>query len=339
MARIRVSHRADALEKKLEMRIRQGEYPRDHRLPTERELSEELGYSRGTIRKAFQALHQKGLVRYQKRSFWVAEDFTELELKFSESDSAKYAIFFHPDDYDATLLLHLEKKIREQGSVSLPFNLESLDHQHGNLDFMDYLHVQLAGAFFISSTYGQHQSPIEKEMLQTLPVPYLFLGSEPFFETNRYMGLSWKEVATQLDQAMSTLSFQHLQLIYPWPLTHTCLKSLEFFSKKLNTGMSKSIRWTIHYLDAQTSTDSITHLPGDFLIWFAKPPQSWPIDEKSHQMIVDIEQREGFHALHSSSATLAKVGLEWLAKSIQYTLKGHKIPDVQALSPKLSLLI
>lgn len=55
-------------------KIENGEYKRGDKLPTERQLSEQLAVQRGTVRKALSVLEDRGLIeRFQGRGTFVAE--------------------------------------------------------------------------------------------------------------------------------------------------------------------------------------------------------------------------------------------------------------------------
>nr|WP_255549465.1 GntR family transcriptional regulator [Corynebacterium sp. TAE3-ERU12] len=51
-----------SIASELRQRIRSGEYPAGHRLPTERELCSQLGVARSTVRQALDSLEVEGLV-------------------------------------------------------------------------------------------------------------------------------------------------------------------------------------------------------------------------------------------------------------------------------------
>lgn len=72
--------------KTLRTRIKSGKYPAQSRLPPERELAQELGVSRGTLRKALDIIESEGLIwRHIGKGTFVGHPSVRVPLSFEMS--------------------------------------------------------------------------------------------------------------------------------------------------------------------------------------------------------------------------------------------------------------
>lgn len=219
MARVRISPKTEHLEKVLEARIRQGMYAAGSRMPTERRTAAELGCARHTVRKAYQALNHRGLLVYRNRTFTVNSDMDGLEWPKQKSEAKNYAILLHSSDFDEGLHCALEKAVRSHGCSPVSFSMDSMEPDSGGrMDLISYLHFRVAGIFFLSTVYGTSKKELEKRMLDTLPLPYLFVGREPCFLTPRALGLDPEASAQRLAQFVRSGGYRFVELCFPWPM-------------------------------------------------------------------------------------------------------------------------
>jgi DNA-binding FadR family transcriptional regulator len=105
-ARGRARAAADAVRSFIEERIREGAWPAGHQLPTEREMVEQFGIARNTIRKTLRALEEHGtIVRHVGRGTFVALRLPasdELDLvqrihRASPAEIAETRLLIEPD--------------------------------------------------------------------------------------------------------------------------------------------------------------------------------------------------------------------------------------------------
>lgn len=252
MARIRVSHKAEALEKIIESRIRQGRYLQGLALPTERELEKELDFSRGTIRKTYRSLNHRGMVHYHKRRYWVSEEVEELEIDKKKYDH--YAVFFSQKYSSPELVNVLEQALRKRKAIPVAFNLDSLEISD-HFNFMEYFHTKVKGVYFLSSRIGTRGCYIDKNMLESLPFPYLFIGEEPIFYTQSYLRLDELICVKELIRRLQKEKGEYT-IFLPYPLTWTMSKFLHHLTvlaeqegialiKKINLYQNSSGRFPV----------------------------------------------------------------------------------------------
>jgi len=218
LARIRVCHRADALEKILEAKIRQGHYLKNSRFPTERRLAAEYDYSRATIRKACQSLHHRGLLLYHNRGYQVPLELGDIEFTSSQNENKKYAIFFHQAQGDNPLLPALEQAIRQAGAYPVTFNLGAMEEREKGLDFLAYLHFPVQAAIFISNEIGHRRLLITEQMLNSLPLPFLFVDCLPTLATVPGLIMNCEDCVRQLAQYIQKQHPPNIEFLFPWPL-------------------------------------------------------------------------------------------------------------------------
>lgn len=72
--------------------IRRGKYPRGERLPPERELAEEFGVSRPTVREAMIALEIRGIVEARRGSGIYVLDVSQSDANESEPDIGPFEV-------------------------------------------------------------------------------------------------------------------------------------------------------------------------------------------------------------------------------------------------------
>ena len=232
MARLRISYKTDELENLLEARIRQGQYEIDSRLPTERELSKELSVARGTIRKAYRALHHKGIVNYLKRSYYV-KDIQE-PYEFEEKQTDAYGVFFSKSKTQDSLLIELETTLRNKGLIPVCFNLDGADTNQKDFSIFNIIHLRLKGAFFISNIIGLNEIPLNENHLEKLPFPYLFVGVSPLFEKRNYIETNSQALIEKCGEFLRKRKIKNVQLCWPWPIDKEYGKWLSLLSKKLD---------------------------------------------------------------------------------------------------------
>lgn len=300
-------------------------------MPTERELAEELEFSRGTIRKAYQSLHHRGLIYYQKRSYWVASDLGELELRYNQDERKNFAIFFHPKESDSMLLSTLEKFLRKKNYNALPFNLQSMDRESGNFDFMSYLHTEVAGAFFISSIYGSACLPLEKKMMLSLPVPYLFLATEPYFESHRTMGFHFEAMTGKILDVIERWNIERLEIIFPWPLKENHAMILSLLSRNV------SIDRKVQFVDeaGKIELNSVEN-EKTLCVWFINPGQENIDGLVSKHLFVGGLPLGSMPSISLSYENWSKKGIAWLERTIDLNKKGQVIPACKPLQPQLN---
>src|SRR5690606_39539088 len=73
-------------------RIRSGKYPRGERLPPERELAEEFGVSRPTVREAMIALEIRGIVEARRGSGIYVVDTAPPDTSSNEQDIGPFEV-------------------------------------------------------------------------------------------------------------------------------------------------------------------------------------------------------------------------------------------------------
>ena len=219
MARIRIAHRVDSLEKIIEARIRRGIYLRGERLPAERELAEELNFSRGTIRKAYRSLHHRGLIEYTARRYRVTENPGELEISLNETNPDYYAVFYSPQKSSGELMTAIEKELRKEGCVPLMLNLEALECEGSQLNFLSTFHVVPRAALFLASSFGIHNTPLTQSYLDSLPIPYLFVGAPPLEITSAYFAPTPNYYIQQIQKYLDSALPRSLILAWPWPMS------------------------------------------------------------------------------------------------------------------------
>lgn len=258
MARFRSSHKADELEKLIEARIRQGRYAVESRLPTEREVGEELNVARGTIRKVYRNLHHRGLVSYNKRSYQVLPFNEEYEFEKKYEDS--YGIFFSQKRSNAVLMRALESRLRQKKCSPVYINLDSMNVDLKNFSMFDYLHLRLKGAFFLSSYVGEPKVLITESMIDKLPFPSMFLGVSHYFKWSNYLSVNSKSIALKCLELLKKNNVSKCGMVFAWPVkTHesewlsSLSKALErvnivvkfYFDTEDLTALNESTEWII----------------------------------------------------------------------------------------------
>lgn len=217
MARIRSAHRTEQLEKILEARLRQGQYVEKSRMPAERELSEELKFSRHTVRKSLQSLHHRGLLQHGGRGYFVSDHLAALVWPRPVARH-QFAIFAHMGRLDHRLLAEVEEELRRVKAVPLTFNLESMDLGGSRADVLSYLHVKVDGALFLNSVCGEKAEPIPRHIFDSLPMPYAVVGEEPEFECGRFVGVDPLVLADKTVHFLVDRRPRQVELAMPWPL-------------------------------------------------------------------------------------------------------------------------
>ncbi|MBF0199366.1 MAG: winged helix-turn-helix transcriptional regulator, partial [Planctomycetes bacterium] len=220
MARIKTAHRTEALEHILEARIRRGEFHKGERMPSERDLETELGYSRGTIRKAYRSLHHRGVLTYLKRSYRVSGYVDEQDLPVDIEDREFYAIFFSPSHTSPEILAALENVMVKEKLSPLLINLDVMNLSGPSLDLFKVLHVKPRGVFILSHYFGSQSTPLDEKYLSLLPVPYLFI-STPLRVRNS------SSIIMNVDESMSLFAqyleeqegVDKIELLWQWPLS------------------------------------------------------------------------------------------------------------------------
>ncbi len=233
MARLRISYKTDELENLLEARIRQGEYEVDSRLPTERELSKELSVARGTIRKAYRALHHKGIVNYLKRSYYVKH--IQEPYEFEEHERDAYGVFFSKSKTQDSLLIELETALRNKGVLPVCFNLDGIDLNQKDFSLFDIIHIRIKGAFFIANTIGTEKILLNENHLGKLPFPYLFIGSSPAFDKRSLININPHVLVEKCAELLVKRKIRSVHLCWPWPISLEHSNWLSLLSKKLES--------------------------------------------------------------------------------------------------------
>jgi DNA-binding transcriptional regulator YhcF (GntR family) len=247
MARLRISYKTDELEHLIEARIRQGQYEVDSRLPTERELSEELSVARGTIRKAYRALHHKGVVSYVKRSYTVKDIQEPYEFKEKEADA--FGLFFSKKRTQDSLLETLENTLRKKGVIPISINLDALDPLQKDFSILNYIHTRLKGAFFCSETIGKNNISLDENLLGNIPFPYLFVGPSPNFINKQFIKLNENIMIEKCSEILEKNIVKNVHIIWPWPMNKTESKWLHLLSQCLESSNIESSLSSIKNID------------------------------------------------------------------------------------------
>jgi hypothetical protein len=215
MARLRISYKTDELEHLLEARIRQGEYEIDSRLPTERELSQELSVARGTIRKAYRALHHKGIVKYFKRSYYV--NAINEPYEFEEKNADTYGIFFSKKNTHDSLLNEVETSLRDKGLIAISFNLDATDPLKKDFSLFEIIHTRLKGAFFLTNHIGNNEM-LSEDIVGKLPFPCIFVGVYPTFKKKSYIKINGDLLIEKCSEYLEKENVRSVHLLWPWPI-------------------------------------------------------------------------------------------------------------------------
>ncbi|MBF0245744.1 MAG: GntR family transcriptional regulator, partial [Planctomycetes bacterium] len=246
MARIRISYRAEYLEKCLEARIRQGVYKVGAPLPPERQLGEELGAARNTVRKALQTLHHRGLLDFRGRTYRVSERPSEIYFPLKEDPGKAYAIFFSAGKPEDELLCSLEKRLREEGCLPVTFNLDSLSGKEGQIDFIEYLHLKVEGVFFLANRLANLRQPLSAQMLAMLPLPYVLIGCDSLEGDARCVQATPEKLVKALFLHIAEQKWNEVEIAFSWPLSKRTAELLRLISLEISPPGTESLH-SLHF--------------------------------------------------------------------------------------------
>lgn len=169
-------------------------------LPSELELSEVYGVSRGTIRKVLAALEEESLVRRERgRGTFISRPADQMKISGTNSHSISFIVPYVRDSFVSAILLGLESKARSNGYSVVFHHVENdIDKQERIL--RKSLHTNVSG-IVLYPVDSNYISPILSKLTQ---------DRFPIVLVDRYIRGLYTSYITSDNIAGGVIATQHL---------------------------------------------------------------------------------------------------------------------------------